>query len=187
MNRRIILCVVAVSGLMTLSGCGLLPQEVTVSTKPVNSPRNDRTFSKRAGTENVAAQNAIYTVLDQEKIAYIAGYRPLPPSAQPAEFVAFLTKYSTEQRKVDLSACPEAFQQAFDAYLTACEKVQAVLKPLPGQYAKSTFMDAMKSLSLGDPKPAEFLGGDVSQAMHELNTRFDQLYDVARENGIDVQ
>lgn len=187
MNRRMIACIMVASGLMTTSGCGLMPQEVTISTKPANSPRNERAFWKKVGYENTAAQDAIYAVLDQEKAAYNAGYTALPPSAQPAEFREFLAHYLAEQRKVDLTPCPEKFQEAFTAYLTACEKLVTVLKPLPGQYEKNTFLDAMKALYRGKSKEAEFLGGDVSQTVQELNNRFDQVFTTARENGIESQ
>ncbi|MCZ2343052.1 MAG: hypothetical protein LC104_14865 [Bacteroidales bacterium] len=167
------------------SGCGLMPQEVTISTKPANSPRNERAFWKKVGYENTAAQEAIYAVLDQEKIAYNAGYTALPPSAQPAAFRAFLKQYLTTQRQVDLTQCPESFQEAFTAYLQACEKLETALKPLPGQYEKNTFLKGIQALYQSNPREAEFLGGDVAQAMREVNSRFEQVYMTARENGIE--
>lgn len=168
-------------------GCGLLPKDNPPVMKPEGSPRPDPIIWKREGYEPASSQDAVFTVLVQEREAFASGFKQLKPTTQPREYAEFLGNYLEGQKKIDLGACPEDFKQSFEEYLAAVEDLRAALAPLPSSYEKERFLAGIKSLYDGSVSKAEFLGGDVTSSMKEVTLQYSQTMESAKNHGIEVR
>lgn len=184
MRRTIVLTLLATAPVLA-AGCGLLGKDTPVSEKPEASPRVERQFFVAADGPDGA--EAAYTLLDQEKQAFNAGYSALPASAQPSAFGGFLDAYLAEVRGIDLTPVPDPVRQPFEAYLTACAAFREAVRPLPDGYKGDEFMAGVRNLYGGHGDRAVFLGGDVTATGGEMIAKFDDVFAAAADHGLVVR